>query len=254
MGITDEMVKEMCDQFGWNIVIKLKLQKAVKDLKTNNNQFIIEQHQTQILDEVNNKQQTVSKDINVIEQALNDLDRTAKECKKAILINCEQMMSLIEQDRDKLLLQIKTLQNRRKEELEQTQNILHDINDTINATQQQCGQIAINTELAPIERLQNIKNIVDKSKISNIIFKNQSINKTNYKLKTKINLDQFVNVLQETIKLGFCEEDEFELKYNNISQAEQGSNPNSLALSNSNNQNNAFRPSPIQIEYNPKDF
>merc|ERR1712130_595335 len=101
--ITDEMIKEMCDQMGWNIMTRLKLKKAVQDLKPMKPQdIIINEHilteQTQILDELNQKHHIVSRDIKQIKDAINELERSAKECNGAVYQNCDQMISLIQQD------------------------------------------------------------------------------------------------------------------------------------------------------------
>lgn len=80
--ITNDMIKDICDQFNWNIVIRLKLQKAVQDLKPIKQPSISQdrlmqeqytQEQTLILDELSQKHNLISNDIKQIKDAINGM-------------------------------------------------------------------------------------------------------------------------------------------------------------------------------------
>eukprot|EP01083_Nonionella_stella_P209660 759769_1 len=163
------MIKEMCVQFEWNIVTRLKLQKGIKDLKaplTSQQTEIlndsIKLEQTQILDQLNTKHQIVSKDMKQIKDVINELEHSAKECNNAVRQNSDQLINLIEQDRDKLLSQIKSLKDVRKKSLVESLNVLENINNSIINTQKICGQINKKNVL-PMMRLQQIKQVIQQS-------------------------------------------------------------------------------------------
>ena len=72
---TNDDLKEMRDMYKWNVVIYLKLRKAVEEIQpaTSQNSQYIEQEQTRILDELSRKHQIVSRDINTVKGVINGL-------------------------------------------------------------------------------------------------------------------------------------------------------------------------------------
>ena len=147
------------------------------------------------------------------------MERSGTECGQFCRQSCDKLMELIEQARDEILQQIQSTKEQRKQQLQHDLNKLTKINKNIVSTQQRCGQIARNTEMTPMIRLQNIKQIIsnfneEEKENKENIFNNELIDKSNYKLIINFDIDRFVNILQSTMKLQFLDES-FQLNYNN---------------------------------------
>ena len=197
-----------------------------------------------------------------------ELERSSTECKNAIYQNSEQMIALIEQDRDKLLNQIKSLKDVRKKQLEKVLNRLNEANKDINTTLQKCGMIAINTEMSLMQRLQNIQKTIQKlteNEIKNELFDGTTVNTADYKLKLNMDLEGFIDALEKSTTIAFDGHDTFELHHSKQQNLQLGISPNINHIS----QSKAMLPgnlSPnngdldkicvdaIKLEYNLDDF
>ncbi len=168
-----------------------------------------------------------SDNLNVRCSVCTELDRTALQCTQAVQQNCDQMVVLVEQDRDKSLKQIQCLVEARTESLQHSLNTLSNINKNVLNTQKICGQIANKHELQAIVRLQQIKQIISscwEEEKSKNVFNCTLVDRGSYKLQLNLNLERVIDSIAHSMKLEFGE-DEFELIYNNA-----GANVSSSSL------------------------